>query len=150
MKHSFEIEIRETEGRQPELIGTVIQEGRAARRRREIFAPGSVTWPTSGMEILPAHRAAPETRAHPVRQSDGRLTIRAPATEALRAAVADGRKYLSVEFHAVEQRRTEGDIREITRAFVPAAALVSSPEYIQSGAEIRETDDLTERAYRWL
>lgn len=138
MKHSFEIEIRQAEGREPELIGTILTEGRAASGgRAEVFAPGSVQWPGEGVEIAPSHAAGAESRAHPVRERDGRLTIRARATAALRAAVESGAKYMSIEFHALEQRVTAGGVREILRALVVRAALVSDPEYDTTAAELR-------------
>ena len=147
MKHSFEIEIRQVEGREPELHGIVLQEGRAASERREIFTPGSVQWPSEGIAILPEHRGSVESRAQPVRESDGRLTIRARATDALRAAVQSGKRYMSVEFNALEERQTGGGIREITRALVSAAALVASPEYDMTAAEVRNKH---RREWPWL
>ena len=44
---------------------------------------------------------------------------------------------MSVEFHALRERRTEGGIREVLRAMVPDVALVPSPEYAQTGVELR-------------
>ena len=146
MKHTFEIELRQTEGREPELFGTILQEGRAASQKREVFAPGSVVWPGTGIEIMPKHNGTVETRAHPVRSSTGLLEIRATATPALRNAVQAGRKYMSVEFFSLKENRTAGDIREITRAMVTGAALVPNPEYVQTGAELRNKN----RRRAWL
>ena len=137
VKHSFEIEIRQAEGREATLCGIVIQEGRAASERKEIFAPGSVQWPSTGIEIMPEHRGAVESRAHPVRASNGEIRISARATEALRQAVEQGKRFLSLEFFALEQRVTGGGIREITKCMMTGAALVSNPEYVQTSAEIR-------------
>ena len=137
MRHGFEVEIRE-DGR--ELRGVMIQEGRAASERRELFAPGSVEWPSEGVAVLTEHRGPVETRAQVVRESDGRLTITARATDAIRAAVEAGKRYMSVEFRSLAETRTAGGIREITRALVDAAALVSSPEYVQTTAEVRERE----------
>ena len=113
MKHTFEIEIRQAEGREPELHGTMLTEGRAASERRELFAPGSVQWPSDGVEIAPSHFLPSEAKAHPVRQRDGRLTLRTRATDALRQAVESGAKFMSVEFHALKEpahkRRYPGD-----------------------------------------
>ena len=137
MKHSFEIEIREAAGG-GELHGTMLTEGRAASGgRAELFTPGSVQWPSEGVEIAPGHELATEARAHPVRQRDGRLTLRTPATPALRQAVESGRKYMSVEFHALKERRTKGGIREVMSALVVRAALLKTPEYDTTAAEIR-------------
>ena len=147
MKHSFEIEIRQIEGRDPELHGVILQEGRAASERVELFAPGSVEWPTEGIAILAEHRGSVESRALPIRERDGRLTIKARATDALRAAVAAGKHHLSVEFHALAEKTTAGGIREIRSALVSAAALVSSPEYTQTAAEVRNQH---RREWPWL
>ena len=137
MRRASPVEIRESDGG-PHLYGTLIQEGRAARRRREVFAPGSVEWPADGVGILTRHHGAPEVRAIPTREADGRITIKARVTDAIRAAVAAGRRFMSVEFVAMREGRTEGGIREITRALVPDVALVMSPEYAQTAAEVRQ------------
>lgn len=137
MRRAAPVEIREADDG-PHLHGVLIQEGRAARRRREVFAPGSVEWPGAGVGILTRHHGAPVARAVPTREADGRITIRTPATDALRAVVEAGRKFMSVEFHALRERRTEGGIREILRALVPDVALVADPEYAQTAAEVRQ------------
>ena len=138
MKHSFEIEIRRAENREPELHGVMLTEGRAASGgRAELFVPGSVSWPTDGVEIAPHHDLPSETRAHPVRQADGRLTLRTRATDALRQAVESGSRYMSVEFHALRERRTQAGVREILSALVVRAALEKTPEYDTTAAEVR-------------
>ncbi|MDE2974566.1 MAG: hypothetical protein OXU64_07595 [Gemmatimonadota bacterium] len=136
MRLASPVEIREAEGG-PHLYGVLIQEGRAARRRREVFAPGAVEWPSDGVGILTRHHGEAEVRAIPVREADGRITLKARATEAIRDAVAAGRRYMSVEFHAIREQRTEGGIREVLRALVPDVALVASPEYDMTSAEVR-------------
>ena len=138
MKHSFEVEIRQAEGREPELHGTMLTEGRAASGgRAELFTPGSVQWPSDGVEIAPSHVLPSEAKAHPVRQRDGRLTLRTRATDALRQAVESGAKFMSVEFHALKERRTQAGVREILSALVVRAALVPQPEYDTTAAELR-------------
>ena len=140
MRHTFEIEVRESSraGYEPSLRGTMLQEGRAASGgRAELFAPGSVSWPSEGVGILTQHRGTVETRGQVVRQRDGKLTLTARATDAIKQAVASGRRWMSVEFVSVEERTTQAGVREILRALVPAAALVSSPEYDTTTAEIR-------------
>ena len=120
------------------LHGTLLQEGRAASGgRAEVFAPGSVEWPSTGVGILLGHRERPEVQAMPSRESDGRIVVQAPATPAIREAVEGGRKWMSVEFHALEERLTKGGVREIQRALVPDAALVADPEYDVTSAEVR-------------
>ena len=139
MKYSFSIELRQAdEGREPELHGVMLTEGRAASGgRAELFVPGSVQWPSEGVEVAPGHELPSEARAQPVRESDGRLTLRARATDALRQAVESGAKFMSVEFHALKERRTQAGVREILTALVVRAALVKRPEYDVTSAEIR-------------
>ena len=147
MKTSFEVEIRESEtpGYEPSLRGVMLQEGRAASGgRAEVFTPGSVSWPHDGVAILTEHRGKVEARAQVVRERDGRLTISARATEAIREAVKL-KPFLSVEFRSIEERTTAGGVRELLRAVVDAAALVSSPEYDSTLAEVR-----TSRRRLWL
>ena len=138
MIRGFEVEVRESRpGREPTLRGVMLQEGRAASERREVFAPGAVEWPSNGVAILTEHRGAVETRAQVVRGRDGRLSVIGRATEAIQKAIEAGRRFLSVEFRSLQERTTKGGIREITRAYVDAAALVASPEYTQTSAEVR-------------
>ena len=73
----------------------------------------------------------------PTRDSQGRIGIAVRASETLRKAFAEGRRYLSVEFHALNELTTAGGIREIRRALVMAAAMVKEPEYAQAVAELR-------------
>ena len=129
-----EIELRQN-GR--EFVGIILQEGRAATGgRAELFSNGSVEWPADGIDILPEHRAESEVKVIPERQDDGRISIRARATDALRRAYAEGRKYLSVEFHALREVRTQGGVREIQKAMVVSAAMVKNPEYNMAVAEL--------------
>lgn len=136
MRRASPVEIRQSEGG-THLYGVLIQEGRAARRRREVFAPGAVQWPSDGVGILTRHHGEAEVRGVPQREADGRITIKVRATEAIRAAVEAGRRFMSVEFHSLQERRTEGGVREILRALVPDVALVASPEYDMTAAEVR-------------
>ena len=133
-----QVEIRQAEGG-PLLFGTILQEGRAATGgRAEVFAPGAAEWPSEGVGILLAHRQAPETRAFPKREGDGRITIATPASPAIREAVEGGRRFMSVEFHALQERTTRGGVREIQRAYIPDVALVAEPEYDSTLAEVRQ------------
>ena len=140
------VEVREEGG---ELHGVILQEGRAASGgRAEVFAPGAVTWPADGVRIMTEHRGAAETRAFPHRDAMGRINIRARATEAIKRAVAEGKRFMSVEFRAMEERRTKAGVREILRAYVDAAALVADPEYDSTVAELRQRD--RRRSRLWL
>ena len=136
LQYVVPVELREAADG-PLLRGVVLQEGRAAQGgRAEVFAPLSVVWPSDGIALLAEHRGSELARAVPTRDADGSLRIETPATPAILEAFAT-RKYFSVEFHAIQEVRTKGGVREITRALVDAAAMVSSPEYKQASAEIR-------------
>ena len=136
VRRTVSFEIR-SQGEQ--LHAVMITEGRAASGgRRELFTPGSVEWPADGVAVLTEHRGEIAARALPVREQDGRITLRTFATDLIRSAVAKGRKWMSVEFHALQERTTAGGVREILRAFVPAAALVLDPEYDSTAAEVRQ------------
>ena len=121
------------------LEGVIVQEGRAATGgRAEVFAPNSVEWLADGIDILARHLGDSEVKAIPVRDAEGRIRIRALATDALRRAFAAGRRFLSVEFVAKKEIRTLGGVREIQSALVLAAALVRNPEYGMAVAELRQ------------
>lgn len=131
-------EIRETDDG-PRLVGTIVQEGRAARGgRAEVFAPGSVTWPSEGIEIRTRHLGPAEAVAMPVRQPNGEIRIAVRATPAIVAAVQSGRDRMSVEFMATREVRTAGGVREIGRALVDGASLTDRPEYPSTRAELRD------------
>ena len=85
------------------------------------------------------------TRAIPTREANGEISIATPAPPAIVAAFNEGRKFLSIEFHAVQETRSAAGVREIQLAFLPGAALVADPEYLQTGAELR-----SKRRRRWL
>lgn len=139
---SGEVEIRQAAaGREPTLHGTILTEGRAASGGlAEVFAPQSVSWPSEGIGIRTAHGQPVEVRAHVNRQRDGRLTVQARANEAIQAAVAAGRRFMSVEFIAREERRTAGGVREVLSAMVLDAALEREPEYDSTSAELRRRE----------
>ena len=119
------------------LHGVLIQEGRAASARAELFAPGSLQWSAEGIALRAEHLGAEDSRAIPTREANGEIRIAAPASAALVAAYNEGRRFLSIEFHSLKETRSAAGVREIQSAFLPGAALVASPEYLQSGAEIR-------------
>ena len=130
------VEIREaTDG--PMLHGTVIQEGRAASARAEIFAPLSLVWASDGIAIRAKHLGMEDSRAIPTREANGEIRIAAPASAAIVAAFNEGRRFLSIEFHALQETRSKSGVREIQQAFLPGAALVADPEYTQARAEVR-------------
>ena len=146
IKIPVSVEIRESEG-QSRLFGTIIQEGRAAAGgRAELFSPGSVVWPDSGVAIRIAHHGDEQTRAIPVRHPNGEIRIAAKATQDIVNAINAGRTSMSVEFTALRENRTAAGIREIERAYVDGATLTDDPEYVQTKAEIRSK----QKVVTWL
>ena len=92
MKIHVPVELREAEDG-PRLYATVIQEGRAAGDggRAELFAPGSIDWPSNGIGIKARHGKRVECRAMPTREPDGSIKIAVKATPAIvqRPSTAD-------------------------------------------------------------
>ena len=132
----LQIELRQTASA---LHGVLIQEGRAASGgRSEVFIPGAVEWPPSGVDILASHQGSIEAQVTPERQASGEITFVAKLTDGLREAWAAGRQHMSVEFYTMAQRQTKGGVREVQRALVTAGALTDRPEYDTATAELRE------------
>ena len=52
------------------LHGILIQEGRAASVRAEVFAPGSLVWASDGVAIRATHLCAEDSRAIPTRKAE--------------------------------------------------------------------------------
>ena len=133
---SCSVELREAKDG-PMLRGILIQEGRVASERKEIFAPLSLVWASDGIALRAKHLGVEDSRAIPTREANGEIRIAAPASAALVAAFNEGRRFLSIEFHALQETRSKSGVREIQQAFLPGAALVSEPEYLQATAEVR-------------
>ena len=123
------------------IRGTILPIGRVAGDRREVFAPGSVTWPSNGVRLLAEHRGRQVMRFTPLERA-GNLEIdeQLPDTDLGREVGEDirsGRRAgLSVEFNSLREKMTQG-VREITGAIVDAAAVVGAPAYDQARAEVR-------------
>ena len=130
------VEVRES-ATGPMLHGVLIQEGRAASTRAEVFAPLSLVWASNSIALRAKHLGVEDSRAIPTRETNGEIRIAAPASAALVAAFNEGRKFLSIEFQAVQETRNAAGVREIQSAFLPGAALVYDPEYHQATAEVR-------------
>lgn len=139
---SIDVEVRAAAGSEPRLVGTILQEGRAADHPRhpEVFAPGSCRWDADGVGIAVEHGGKTLVRAHPVRGRDGRLTIAAPVTAELRAAVDGGKTGMSVEFVPLAERRTGSGIREILEAFIRRAVVTDRAIYKTTAAEVRAAE----------
>lgn len=138
------LELREDETRQSpgRLSGVILEVGRVASDRREVFTPGSVRWPANGVRLLAEHRGRMVTRFEPVVDgSEIRIDHPLPDTALGREVAAEvraGRKAgLSVEFYATEERSVQG-VREVRGALVDAAAVVESPAYDQARVEVRQ------------
>ena len=131
-----ELEIRES-GR---LHGLLLTEGRASTDRRELFTPGAVEWPHTGIMIRPNHlQDAGAVVAYPYRDG-AEIRVNITPSEELRESVESGAKYMSVEFRALEEETTDSGIREVTRALLMGAATVANPSYRQTSAELRERE----------
>ena len=124
------------------LVGTLITFGERAGDRAELFEPGSLTWPESGIVLNRQHsRAAPVVRVIP-QVVGNQVVIDAPllntsagrdiATE-VRAGLLTG---LSIEFRAVRQTWA-GGVRRISQAVLKGAGLVDGPSYRGATVEVR-------------
>ena len=90
------------------LHGVADPRGESGQRKRpEIFAPFSLVWASEGVAVRAEHRGVEVTRAIPTRASNGEISIATPAPPALVAAYNEGRKFLSIEFHAVQETRNK-------------------------------------------
>ena len=121
------------------LHGVLIQEGRAASVRAEVFAPGALVWASDGIALRAKHLGVEDSRAD---SNTAKLTARSgsqrPASAALVAALEVGRKFLSNRIPCAERNALrKSGVREIQQAFLPGAALVEDPEYKQALAEVR-------------
>ena len=139
------------------LEGVILQEGRASALPvpetggAEVFVPGSVTWPSDGIGIRVGHDGGVETRAYPHREADGRIRIRAKATQAIKDAIAAGMEFMSVEYHALQERQTPSGVLEVLRALVDGAALTASPIHDTTSARLRSKQGMTmQRRTSWL
>ena len=70
------VEVRESASG-PMLHGVLIQEGRAASVRPEVFAPGSLVWASDGVAIRAKHLGVEDSRAIPTREANGEIRIAA-------------------------------------------------------------------------
>ena len=150
------IELRAERTSPGRVVGILIEMGRVASDRREVFAPGSIRWPSNKVRLLAEHRGRQVGRFEPiVAGSELRIDYQLPDTELgreLAAEIRAGRKSgLSIEFYSVEEAQVQG-VREVRSALVDAAAVVASPAYEQArGVEVRQSDgDQLKRIARWL
>ena len=138
------VEFREASGDTgARLVGTLLPIGRVATDRQEIFVPGSVQFPASGVRLLLEHRGREVMRFHPVKDAtaaEWRIDAELPDTPEGREAAAlvqsGQRKGLSVEFFALSDKRVS-QVREVRSAFIEATALCREGCYAQSKVELR-------------
>ena len=131
-------ESREGPGR---IVGTILETGRVASDRREVFTAGAPIFPSTGVELLRGHRGEPILTFDPI--VDGasvRIDAPLPDTALGRQVATEvrsgARSGLSVEFVALEEARISG-VRELRSALIQAAALVPRGSYGQAKAEVR-------------
>ena len=135
------LEIRADESSPGRLVGTLIEVGRVAGDRREVFTPGSVQWPANGVRLPAEHRGRQVMRFVPkVEGSEIRIDHPLPDTalgREIAAEIRGGRKAgMSVEFYSTDAAQVSG-LREVRGALVDAVAVVESPAYRQARVEIR-------------
>ncbi len=139
------LEIRQDETRSGpgRLYGTLITYGEQAGDRREVFAPGALQWPESGIVVNLQHdRQQPVTRVIPEQRGNA-VVIDTPLPDTQRGRdaatlIRNGTfTGLSLEFQS-RSEGVRGGIREIRSAFTPSAAIVDSPSYKGSHVEVRK------------
>ena len=135
------IEIRAAADSPGRVVGTILELGRIASDRAEVFTPNSVQWPAAGLRLLSEHRGREVMKVMPtVEGSEIRIDAPLPDTSLARSLAAEirsGKKRgLSVEFYPSDEADVAG-VREIRGALIDAVAAVANPAYEQARLEIR-------------
>ena len=112
---SCSVELREAKDG-PMLRGILIQEGRVASERKEIFAPLSLVWASDGIALRAKHLGVEDSRAIPTREANGEIRIAAPASAALVAAFNEGRRFFE---HRIS--RAPGNQKQVRSAGNPTS-----------------------------
>ena len=124
------------------IVGTILETGRVATDRAEVFAPGAPIFPSSGVELFRGHRGESIMSFQPV-ISGNEIKIDAPLPDSelgrqvAREVRSGERASLSVEFIPLIEARVQG-VRELRSALIQGAALVKLGSYNQARAEVRE------------
>ena len=145
---SIEFRVSETDDSPGSISGLILPIGRIAADRKEVFTPGSATFPSGGVRLLLEHQGRDDhdvrARGRPRWLPTSRPNYLTPpeGVEAADLVKSGKRSALSVEFRALEAE-TVSQVREVRSALVEAAALVPSGAYEQARAELRG------RALRW-
>ena len=131
-------ESREGPGR---ITGVILEVGRIAADRREVFTPNAAIFPSTGVELFRGHRGEPILTFEPI--VDGasvRIDAPLPDTQLGRQVAAEvrsgERSALSIEFVSLDEARVMG-VRELRSALIQGAALVPLGSYNQARAEVR-------------
>ena len=142
-RFTIPIECRSDESREGpgRIVGTILETGRVAADRREVFTAGAPIFPSTGVELFRGHRGEAILTFDPI--VDGstiRIDARLPDTQLGRQVAAEvrsgERSALSVEFVALDEARVMG-VRELRSALIQGAALVARGSYGQATAEVR-------------
>ena len=144
-RFEVKVECRESssyDGGPGRLTGTILEVGRVATDRRELFAPGSLVFPSTGVTLYRGHRGEPIMNFQPVVDGTAiRIDAALPDSELGRQVASEVRNgtraALSVEFTSLDEARVQG-VRELRSALVRGAALVREGSYSQARAEVRE------------
>ena len=136
------IELRAAEGSPGRIVGTIIETGRVAGDRPEIFTPGALQWPANGIRLLAEHRGRQIMRVTPTVDGtavrvDAALPDTAIGREVASEVRAGTKRGLSLEFHCTEEAQVQG-VREVRGAIMDAAAVVADGAYSQARVEVRE------------
>ena len=143
------VQLVEERGSVGRLTGVLIETGRVASDRREVFVPGSVKWPAEGVDLLHGHGGEKVLSFAPkVDGSEIRIDEPLPDTilgRKVREEVKSGsRSSLSVEFFSLAES-VVSSVREIRSALVEAVALVADGSYKQAVVEVRAK----RKRHRW-
>ena len=143
-RFTIPIECRSDESREGpgRIVGTILETGRVAADRREVFTVDAPIFPSTGISLLRGHRGEAILTFDPI--VDGasvRIDAPLPDTALGRQVAAEvrsgERSALSVEFVSLDEARVQG-VRELRSALIQGAALVPLGSYNQARAEVRE------------
>ena len=138
------VECREDESREGpgRIVGTILEVGRVAADRREVFTPNAAIFPSTGVQLLRGHRGEAILTFDPIIDgSEIRIDAALPDTQLGRQVATEvrngQRSALSVEFVSLDEAKVQG-VRELRSALIQGAALVPLGSYDQARAEVRE------------
>ena len=134
-----EDDTREGSGR---ITGVILELGRVAGDRQELFTPGAPVFPSTGVTLSRGHHGDAVMTFDPIVDgSEIRIDARLPDTQLGRQVATEirsgARSALSVEFVSLDEARVQG-VRELRSALISATALVPSGSYNQARAEVRQ------------